>query len=79
MVDPIERPLNICCENEAAILFSNNNESSISSRHMDIKFYVGKERTLRYLMALNLTCSHDNLAEPLTRRPAPALYSVQCP
>ena len=40
----IERPLKLYCDNNSAVLYSNNNRSSSKSKHIDIKFLVVKER-----------------------------------
>ena len=44
VIEGIERPLKIYCDNKYAVLYSNNNKSSVKSRHIDIKFLVVKER-----------------------------------
>ncbi|RDX69838.1 hypothetical protein CR513_50998, partial [Mucuna pruriens] len=44
VVDNIERPLKIYCNNNLAILYSNNNKNSTKSKFINIKFFVVKER-----------------------------------
>ncbi|RDY05101.1 hypothetical protein CR513_11096, partial [Mucuna pruriens] len=44
VVDGIERPLKIYCDNNLTVLYSNNNRSSTKSKFIDIKFLVVKER-----------------------------------
>ncbi|XP_068649141.1 secreted RxLR effector protein 161-like [Aristolochia californica] len=44
VVDSIDMPLKIYCDNNSAVLYSNNNKSSTKSKFIDIKFLVGKER-----------------------------------
>ena len=44
IMEGIERPLKLCCDNKSAVLYSNNNRSSSMSKHIDIKFLVVKER-----------------------------------
>ena len=44
MVNDIERLLKIFCDNKSAVLYSNNNRSSMKSKHIDIKFLFVKER-----------------------------------
>jgi hypothetical protein len=44
VVDSIERPLKLYCDNEPAIFYSHNNKSSGAAKHIDIKFYVVKEK-----------------------------------
>jgi hypothetical protein len=44
VVDSIERPLRIYCDNEPAVFFSN--KSSGSAKYIDIKCYIVKEKIL---------------------------------
>ncbi|KAK4856950.1 hypothetical protein QYF36_023003 [Acer negundo] len=44
ILEGIERPLKLYCDNKSAVLYSNNNRSSSRSKHIDIKFLVVKER-----------------------------------
>ena len=44
ILDGIERPLKLFCDNKSAILYSNNNRSSMKLKFVDIKFLVVKER-----------------------------------
>ena len=44
IVDEIERPLKLFCDNKSTVLYSNNKRSSTKSKHIDIKFLVVKER-----------------------------------
>ena len=41
-----ERPLKIYCDNKSAVMYSNNNKTSLKSKHIDIKFLVVKEKVL---------------------------------
>ena len=44
IMDGIERPLKLFCDNKSAVLYSNNNRSSTKSKFIDIKLLVVKER-----------------------------------
>ena len=44
IVDGIQRPLKLYCDNKSAVMYSNNNRSLTKSKHIDIKFLVMKER-----------------------------------
>ena len=44
IVDGIDRPFKINCDNKAIGLYSKNNRSSSKSKHIDIKFLIVKER-----------------------------------
>ena len=44
IMDGIERPLKLFCDNKSAVLYSNNNKSSTKSKFIDIEFLIVKER-----------------------------------
>ena len=44
VVQGIERPLKLYCDNQSAVMFANNNRSLTKSKHIDIKYLVVKER-----------------------------------
>ena len=44
VLEGIERPLTVYCDNKSAMLYSNNNKSSFKSKHIFIKLLVVKER-----------------------------------
>jgi len=49
VVDSIEKPLKLYCDNEPAVFCAHNNKSSGAAKHIDIKFYVGMEPGSNYL------------------------------
>jgi hypothetical protein len=42
--DNILRPLTIYCDNKSAFFFLSNNKSSDAVKHIDIKYFVVKDR-----------------------------------
>ncbi|KAL6348428.1 hypothetical protein AAG906_005736 [Vitis piasezkii] len=56
IVDGIEKPLRINCDNKVAELYSKNNRSLSKSKHIDIKFLVVKER----VQSLQVSIEHLN-------------------
>jgi hypothetical protein len=44
VVDSIEIPLRIYCDNEPAVFFSYNNKSSGAAKYIDIKSYIIREK-----------------------------------
>jgi hypothetical protein len=44
MVDKISISLTIYCDNRAAVFFSHNNNSSGTTKHIDIRYLVMRER-----------------------------------
>jgi hypothetical protein len=45
IVDIISKPLIMYCDNQVAVLFSSNNKPTDGSKHLDLKYYVVKDRT----------------------------------
>jgi hypothetical protein len=44
VVDSIEKSLRIYCDNEPAVQYSYNNKKSDAFKHINIKYYVVKEK-----------------------------------
>ena len=55
VVDSIERPIKMYCDNEPAVFYAHNNKSSGADKYIDIKFY------LEYISTKKM------LADPLTK------------
>jgi hypothetical protein len=49
VVDTIQRPLKIYCDNEPVVFYAHSNKSSGAAKHIDIKFYVVKERIYNHM------------------------------
>ena len=67
MVDVIERPLKIYCDNNSAVLYSNNNRSATKSKFIDIKFLVVKERVQNKQIFIEHLRNNDMLVDRLTK------------
>jgi hypothetical protein len=67
IVDTIKLPLKLYCDNNPAVLYSNNNRSSSKSKHIDIKFLVVKERVQSELISIEHIGTTSMLADPLTK------------
>jgi hypothetical protein len=44
MVDDISRPLKLYCDNKPAVMYVHNNKTSSAAKHIDIKYYVVKDK-----------------------------------
>ena len=42
IVQEVEKPLKLYCDNQSAVMFANNNRSLKKSKHIDIKYLVVK-------------------------------------
>ncbi|XP_073017971.1 secreted RxLR effector protein 161-like [Primulina eburnea] len=67
IVDGIEKPLRLHCDNKSAVMYSNNNRSSTKSKHIDIKFLVVKERIQSGKLSIEHIGTNSMVADPLTK------------
>ena len=74
IVEGIERPLKLYCDNKSAVLYSNNNRSSTKSKHIDIKFLVVKERVQSGQISIEHLGTNSMVADPLTKGLPPKVF-----
>lgn len=74
IVEGIERPLRIYCDNKSAVLFSNNNRSTAKSKHIDIKFLVVKEKVQSGQLSIEHLGTNSMIADPLTKAITPKVF-----
>ena len=74
MVDGIERSLKIYCDNNSAVLYSNNNRSATKTKFIDIKFLVVKERVQNRQISIEHLRTNDMLVDPLTKGLVPKVF-----
>ena len=75
IMDGIERPLKLFCDNKSAVLYSNkNNKSSTKSKFIDIKFLVIKERVQSGLISIEHIGTNSMIADPLTKGLPPKVF-----
>ena len=74
ILEGIERPLKIYCDNNSAVMYSNNNRSSSKSKHIDIKFLAVKERIQSGQICIEHIGTNSMVADPLTKGLAPKVF-----
>lgn len=74
IVDDIERPLKLFCDNKSAVMYSNNNRSLTKSKHIDIKFLVVKERVQSRQLSIENIGTNFMVADPLTKGLPPKVF-----
>ncbi|KAM2043175.1 hypothetical protein ACFXTI_036479 [Malus domestica] len=67
VVDSIERPITIFCDNKAAVLFSRNNKRSIACRLMDIKYLRVRDEVRKGLINIVHIGTNAMIADPMTK------------
>jgi hypothetical protein len=74
VVDSIEKPLKLYCDNESIVFYSYNNKSSGAAKHIDIKFYVVKEKIQDQTILLEHISTKQMLADLLTKALQPNVF-----
>ena len=74
ILDRVERPLKIYCDNKSAVLFSNNNRSLTKSKHIDIKYLIVKERIQNGELSTEHIGTNSMVADPLTKGVLPKTF-----
>ena len=74
ILEEIERPLNLYCDNKSVVLYSNNNRSSTKSKHIDIKFLVVKEMVQSGQISIEHLGTNSMIADPLTKGLPPKVF-----
>jgi hypothetical protein len=74
MVDSIENPLKIYCDNESAVQYSYNNKKSDVSKHINIKYYVVKDKIQGHTICLEHISTKQMLADPFIKGLPPNVF-----
>ena len=74
MVDDIHRPLKLYCDSEPVVCYTHNNKSSGASKHIDIKFYIVKDKVRDHSISLEHVSTKKMLADPLTKGLSPNVF-----
>ncbi|XP_052880506.1 secreted RxLR effector protein 161-like [Gossypium arboreum] len=74
ILENVERPLKLFCDNKSAVLYSNNNRSLFKSNHIDIKFLVVKERVQNGQISIEHIGTNSMIADPPTKGLPPKVF-----
>jgi len=75
VIDSIERPLKIYCDNEPAVFYSYNNKSSAAAKHIELNYYVVKEKVRNHTIENIHKSTKEMLVDPLTKGLSPDVFS----
>ncbi|XP_073038056.1 secreted RxLR effector protein 161-like [Primulina eburnea] len=67
IVEGIEKPLRLHCDNKSAVMYSNNSRNSMKPKHIDIEFLVVKERIQSGKLSIEHIGTNSMVADPLTK------------
>ena len=67
VVDDIYKSLKLYCDNNSAVCYAHNNKSSGAAKHIDIKYYVVKDKVRDQVISLEHISIVKMLVDPLTK------------
>jgi hypothetical protein len=74
VVDSIERPLKLYCDNEPTVLYAHNNKKTKATKHINIRFYVVKEKIHDQIISLEHISTKKMIADLLIKGLPPSVY-----
>jgi hypothetical protein len=74
VVDCIDKPLKMYCDNQPTVFYAHNNKLSKATRPIEVKYYVVKDKILDQTISLKHIRTKDMLADPLTKGLPPSVF-----
>jgi hypothetical protein len=74
VVDDIHKPLKLYCDNNLAVQYAHNNKSSDTAKHIDIKYYVVRNKVRDHIISLEHISTEKMLADPLIKGLPPNVF-----
>jgi hypothetical protein len=74
VVDNILKPLTIYCDNKSSIFYLSNNKSSYATKHIDIKYFIEKDRVHDQTVEIEHLSTKQMLVNPLTKGLPPNIF-----
>ena len=67
MVDDIHKALKLYYDNNPVVCYAHNNKSSGAAKHIDIKYYVVKDKIRDHIISLEHISTEKMLVDPFTK------------
>jgi SPX domain protein involved in polyphosphate accumulation len=74
VVDNIERPLKLYYDNKPVVLYTHNNMKTKAAKHINIRFYVVKEKVQDQTISLEHISTKKIIVDPLTKGLPPTVF-----
>jgi hypothetical protein len=75
VVDCIDKPLKMYCDNRPAVFYAHNNKLSKATIPIEVKYYVVKDKIQDQTISLEHIRTKDMLADPLTKGLPPSVFN----
>jgi hypothetical protein len=77
VVDSIKRALKLYCDNKPALLYSHNNKKTKAAKHINIRFYVMKEKNQDQIISLEHISTKKMISDPPMNGLSPSVFREQ--
>lgn len=67
VVDSIEKPIQLFCDNKGAVFFCKNNKRSAGLKHMKVKYLLVREKVREGLTTVDYINTTEMIADPLNK------------
>ena len=67
VVDSIEKPIMMYCDNTVTLSFSNNLKGTPGARYIDVKYFLVKEKVEEGLITVFHMSTYNMVVDPLTK------------
>ena len=74
VVDCIDKPLKMYCDNQPAVFYAHNNKSSNATKPVEVKYYIVKHKVQDHTISLEHIRTKNMLADPLTKGLPPSVF-----
>ena len=74
VVDSIQRPLKLYCDNSVVVFFAKNDKSESQNKHIDIKYLAIKECVKENKVIIEHISTELMIADPLTKGMPPKQF-----
>jgi hypothetical protein len=74
VVDDIHKPLKLYCDNNPAVQYAHNNKSSGAVKHININYYVVKDKVRDHIISLEHISTEKMLVDSLTKELLPNMF-----
>jgi hypothetical protein len=74
VIDNINEPLRLYCDNNPVVQYAHNNRSSGATKHIDIKYYVVEDKVRDHIINLEHISTEKMLADPFTKGLPPNVF-----
>jgi hypothetical protein len=74
VIDNINELMRLYCDNNPAVQYAHKNRSSGAAKHIDIKYYVVKDKVRDHIINLEHISTDKMLADPLTKGLPPNVF-----